>query len=239
MKTMQDRNIPNIAGRVIVALGIAVLLYFCPGFLYKLLFSFSFRMSCSAIIDEIIARSFALFTIILLAFVFRKILTKRNLFCRINSKQLIIIPLNGLMIPIILGSIGRLVPRILEDRFQGLEPFQIVLFILLYAPIVEEFVMRGIILTYLRPLSLYRIKIFRIHLSVPVLISSILFEVMHFSLNTTYSPVQLIWLLVSISIGGLFFGYWFEKTRNIFIPILCHFVFNLPTALIIIFRYVV
>jgi membrane protease YdiL (CAAX protease family) len=86
--------------------------------------------------------------------------------------------------------------------------------ILIAAPIIEEFVFRGILYTYLRnKMSRKR----------AIILSSIIFAFFHFSLDQGLSNISLLVSLFSLS---LFLAFLYEKERSLIAPIALHMTFN-------------
>ncbi|MCB1082636.1 MAG: CPBP family intramembrane metalloprotease, partial [Chlamydiia bacterium] len=86
--------------------------------------------------------------------------------------------------------------------------------ILIAAPIIEEFVFRGILYTYLRN-KLKRKK--------ALLLSSLIFAAFHFSLDQGLSNIS---LLVSLFILAYFLAFLYERQRSLIAPIALHMTFN-------------
>lgn len=95
---------------------------------------------------------------------------------------------------------------------------ELIITFLLLAPLVEELFFRGLIQSLFSPLLIYKFRIKGIVISVPVVITTILFTAVHFS----YSIIALIFIL---SIGVLC-GYLREKYDSIVPGVFAHFIFN-------------
>ena len=95
---------------------------------------------------------------------------------------------------------------------------------LLVAPITEELFFRGIIQTLLQPFSSYGINVRSISISVPIIISTILFVLIHESYTIT--------ALLFIAALGILSGYLKEKYRSIMPCVFAHIAFNLFSVFI-------
>ncbi|MCH9812267.1 CPBP family intramembrane metalloprotease, partial [bacterium] len=94
--------------------------------------------------------------------------------------------------------------------------------IVIVAPIVEEYLFRGIIQTYLRQ---------KIGAKNAILLSSFLFSCIHFSWS---QGMQNIFILISLFLLGLYLGFIYEKNRSIIANITLHVTFNLISTIVII-----
>lgn len=88
------------------------------------------------------------------------------------------------------------------DKFSVIHHFVLAV---IFAPILEEIFFRGVFLEYL-----IRKKVFNMWTC--IIVSALFFGVIHINSNQ----------IVFNSIMGLGFGYYYYKTRNILVPILCH-----------------
>ncbi|MCH9620725.1 MAG: hypothetical protein S4CHLAM20_01260 [Chlamydiia bacterium] len=95
--------------------------------------------------------------------------------------------------------------------------------IVIAAPIIEEFIFRGLLQTYLR-------KKYGSILS--IIYASILFSVFHFSIS---QGIQNIAIIVSLFTLSLYLGFAYEKTRSLISSITLHVTFNLINVIKIIF----
>lgn len=96
------------------------------------------------------------------------------------------------------------------------------------APIGEELLYRGYIQTTLSCFNRYRFEMKAISISLPVLISSIIFAIAHLQLLLAGVTISfMIMILISTFIVGLITGYYREKTESLFPSILMHALFNI------------
>ena len=117
--------------------------------------------------------------------------------------------------------------KFLKDSLTSGPTSAIALFsIIVVAPIFEEFLFRGILLSYLRT------KLGALH---AIFFSSLVFSLFH------YSPTQSIEnfaLLATLFSFGCYLGFVYEKTRSLYPSILLHVTFNSISVIRIIFTHV-
>jgi membrane protease YdiL (CAAX protease family) len=226
-----SKQILDITIKFIVAISMAFIFYFGPVWVARLFFSREFRQSCDVFTRNIILGSISILLVIMMMVIIRKNLTMQNFFQKIELKSIFLIMLYGFTLKGILVSIGQLYERSVYSPYADLSFSNMIIFGLVVAPIIEELAFRGVIQTYLRSLSIYRVRIFWIYLSFPVLLSAILFSLIHVNLYTQYRAGGLFGTLLYTFMGGLYLSYYFEKTRNIFVPIVGHFTLNLSAVI--------
>lgn len=95
--------------------------------------------------------------------------------------------------------------------------------VLVFAPILEEFLFRGILQTWLRN---------KLGTVSAILLSSLFFSLMHFSPTQSTTNVPLLITLFTLS---LYLGFLYEKTRSLFACIILHVTFNSLSVIRIIF----
>ncbi|MFA7116848.1 MAG: CPBP family intramembrane glutamic endopeptidase [Bacteroidales bacterium] len=106
--------------------------------------------------------------------------------------------------------------------------WQIFIFIFIYASIAEELLFRGFLQNILSPLKDKYIKIFKIKLSLPVIIAAIMFGFAHtILLLSGQSIVFVIRIVIFTFTLGLFAGYYQEKYNNNAYAIITHMAGNL------------
>lgn len=96
-------------------------------------------------------------------------------------------------------------------------PLYIVFVAVIFAPIVEEILFRGIIY---RTLRFYKFKY------IALLISSFLFGVLHVYESILISRYEDLWFIFVYMAIGLFMGVIYEKSGDILAPIALHMVYN-------------
>jgi membrane protease YdiL (CAAX protease family) len=132
----------------------------------------------------------------------------------------------------LLGTFGSLSAELLGGN--GIKPtgnlthLQIIMLAWIYASTVEEIVYRGLILSFLSPLSPLRITIGKIYLSLPVLICGLFFGAMHLLLLTAGVPIGALCIFIPFGIiGGCVAGYYKETTGSIIPAVIVHSLFNI------------
>jgi membrane protease YdiL (CAAX protease family) len=105
---------------------------------------------------------------------------------------------------------------------------QTILFVWMYASISEEVLTRGLIQSFLAPLSRYKMSFASVRISLPVLVSALFFGLMHLGLLTTgaaWPPV--LCYVIFASVLGLIAGYQRERTGSIIPAIIVHIFGNI------------
>lgn len=95
--------------------------------------------------------------------------------------------------------------------------------VLILAPLVEEFLFRGVLQTYLKK---------RIGVKAAILLSAFFFALFHFSPSQGLGNIT---LLLSLLILGGFLGFLYEKRGSLWAPVGLHMTFNAISALRILF----
>jgi membrane protease YdiL (CAAX protease family) len=113
------------------------------------------------------------------------------------------------------------------DFMKEFSLLQIVILILIFASIAEEFLTRGFLLSFLAPLSRHGLTVFKLYFSLPVLVSALFFGLMHIALLGTGAKVPLVlFVICSAIVLGIMAGYFREKTGSIVPAIVIHMMFN-------------
>lgn len=94
-----------------------------------------------------------------------------------------------------------------------------ILSIVVFAPIIEEFIFRGVLMSWL-----YR----RFSLRISIMISSLAFAFFHFSSVHSLSNITLIASLFTLA---CYLGFLYERQRSLFAPITLHVTFNLISVI--------
>lgn len=104
-----------------------------------------------------------------------------------------------------------------------LNPVQVFLFIFIYASVAEELLFRGFLLNMLAPLKEKGFTLLKTRISLPVIISALMFGLAHLSLMSFgMSVFFLIRIVVFTTSLGLIAGYYQEKYNNNFYAIIVH-----------------
>jgi membrane protease YdiL (CAAX protease family) len=115
----------------------------------------------------------------------------------------------------------------------NMSTLQIFLFIFLYASICEEFLFRGFTQNFFEPLKSTGIRISKnIFISMPVLLSGVLFGLAHLILLTTNTSGPIIFrVVIMTTIVGFVAGYFQERHKSILPAIIIHMTANLPALI--------
>jgi membrane protease YdiL (CAAX protease family) len=110
----------------------------------------------------------------------------------------------------------------------GYSPLQTIIFVWIYATVSEEIFTRGLLQSYLIPLTNYGIDLSKgLRLSLPVIFSGLFFGMMHIvAVKKMGPPVILLTTLL-----GLVAGYYREKTKSLIPAIIIHALFNIGGSL--------
>ncbi len=114
-------------------------------------------------------------------------------------------------------------------------PLQFFLFVFIYASICEEFLFRGFTQNFFEPLKSTGIRISKnIFISMPVLLSGVLFGLVHLILLTGNTSGPMIFRIVVFATTlGFVAGYFQEKHKSILPAIIIHMTGNLPGLIMI------
>lgn len=165
---------------------------------------------------------------ILLIFLFSKIRIIEFNIGKVNLKQLI----HPIGLTVFLLIIRQLISTIVEnDGTQvavSMSILQKLIFIVVLASLSEELLFRGFLQNMLSPIKSFGIKLSNTRLSLPVLISGVLFGLMHFVLLGTGASFNYV---IQIVIFGMFLGmiagYFQEKHNNFTFAFIVHMSANL------------
>ena len=135
----------------------------------------------------------------------------------------------GFLTTIILNISMTIIIKILGNKIEAhplllsMSTLQVFIFIFIYASIAEEILFRGFLMNILKPLKTKGIKIFKRKISIPVIISAVLFGLGHLILATTGVSISfLIKTVIFTTTIGLIAGYYQEKYDNNAFAIIVH-----------------
>lgn len=141
-----------------------------------------------------------------------------------------------IVIGLLLGFISTLLANLLPSKgLTFVEDFtflQTVILVWIYASISEEILTRGLIQSYLSPLSKNGFGVFGIFVSLPVLLSALFFGFMHLPLLTL--GIDMYTVLITIVFAfmvGIAAGYFREQTGSLIPAILVHMFANIGGSL--------
>ena len=202
-----------------------------------LVLSSGFEISIKSIIDSIpmgVGSQIGILIIsILLIFLFSK--------KRIIEFNFGIVKLQQLILPIGL-TVFLLIVRQLISVVLGNEEHPVavsmsivqqLVFIVVLASVGEELLFRGFLQNMLNPIKSYEVDFFIAKLSLPVIISGILFGLMHFALIGTGAGFNfVIQIVISAMFLGMIAGYFQEKYNNFTFAFIVHMTANLSGILL-------
>ena len=133
---------------------------------------------------------------------------------------------------IFLLILRQLIPMVMENEGHpvavSMSISQQLIFIVVLANLSEELLFRGFLQNMLKPIKSYGINFFNTRLSLPVIISGILFGLMHFAMIGTGASFSFV---IQIVISGMFLGmiagYFQEKYNNFTFAFIVHMTANL------------
>ena len=112
--------------------------------------------------------------------------------------------------------------------WEDMTVLEMILLIWLLASITEEILFRGLIQNYLRDFRNTGIKLKQLHLSLPVIVSALLFGFVHLTLFTLGAGWVFVLTVVSFAtLLGLLAGYFTESSGSITPAIIAHICFNI------------
>ncbi|HPX75135.1 MAG TPA: type II CAAX endopeptidase family protein [Bacteroidales bacterium] len=133
--------------------------------------------------------------------------------------------LAAVIINSLLSGIGNIFKIESESHFvfKVMSPLQIFLYIFILASIAEEVLFRGFLQNILKPLQDKGIKIFKRHISLPVIIAALAFSLGHLILINSGAGAYFVFTtLVFTFVLGLIAGYYQEKHNNNAYAIIVH-----------------
>lgn len=139
----------------------------------------------------------------------------------------------GLLATIIVNISMSIITKIIGGEIEPLaalmkmSPLQVFIFVFIYASIAEELLFRGFLMNILKPLKSKGIKIFKRNLSIPTIISAVIFGLAHLILLATGAGgFFILRIVVFTTILGLIAGYYQEKYENNAFAIIVHMAGN-------------
>jgi membrane protease YdiL (CAAX protease family) len=139
-------------------------------------------------------------------------------------------------IGLLLGFVSTVLTNVLSSKgMTFVEDFsflQTVILVWIYASIGEEILTRGLVQSYLSPLSKNGFGVFGIFISLPVLLSALFFGFMHLPLLTLGIDVATVAIVVVFAfLVGIAAGYFREETGSLVPAILVHMFANIGGSL--------
>lgn len=135
----------------------------------------------------------------------------------------------GFLATVIINPLMAILTKILGGEveshfaFDVMSSLQVFLFIFIYASVAEEVLFRGFFQNILKPMKNKGIKLFKRHISVPVIIGAVAFSLAHLILITSgANTFFVVRTLVFTFVLGLIAGYYQEKYNNNVYAIIVH-----------------
>lgn len=167
-----------------------------------------------------------LFSSILIYFFNKKGIIDFNI-GKVNAKQIIYAILLPVVLVILNESIIILRGNEGHPAIDSMSNMQIFFIIVLLASLSEELLFRGFLQNMLEPIKSLGIRILKIKLSLPVIISGILFGLMHFGMMSMGASFDFaIQIVIAAMIMGMIAGYYQEKYNNFSYAIIVHVTSN-------------
>ena len=101
-----------------------------------------------------------------------------------------------------------------------------IILVWIIASSVEEIFYRGFLQTYLEPLKDIGLKLGKVYLSLPVILTALMFGFMHLCLKGMLPWVMVRFIILNATILGLIAGYYREKTGSLIPAYFVHLTFN-------------
>ena len=190
------------------------------------------EITIKSILDSIpmgVSSQFGILIIsILLIFLFSKKRIIEFNIGKVKIKQLI----RPIGLTVFLLILRQLIPMVMENEVHPVEVsmsiLQQLIFIVVLASLSEDLLFRGFLQNMLSPIKSYGINFLNTRLSLPVIISGILFGLMHFAMIGTGASFSFV---IQIVISGMFLGmiagYFQEKYNNFTFAFIVHMTANL------------
>lgn len=138
--------------------------------------------------------------------------------------------LTGALVRIIETLLGLTFPE--KNHVSFMTPVQIFFYIFLFGSIAEELLFRGFLQNMLVPLKASGIRLFKMRLSLPVIIGAFLFGFAHFSLLQGMDDLPKIsGVVINAIVMGLIAGYYQEKHNNFLFAAIVHLSANFPIVI--------
>jgi membrane protease YdiL (CAAX protease family) len=137
-------------------------------------------------------------------------------------------PIGLVLLVLIIGQILAQFINNTEHPADSMSLIQKLVFIVILASLSEELLFRGFLLKMLKPLKERGIYVFKTRISLPVILSGVLFGLIHFAMLETGASFNFVILLViSAMFLGIIAGYYQEKYHNFIYAFIVHLSGNL------------
>ncbi|MBM4159077.1 MAG: CPBP family intramembrane metalloprotease [Ignavibacteria bacterium] len=197
-----------------------------------LILSSGFEISIKSNIDSMPAGVGSQIGILIISILLIYIFSKKRIiefyFKKVKLQQLIL-PIGLTVILLIIRQLIHIVSGNEEHpAVVSMSIVQQLIFIVVLASLGEELLFRGFLQNMLNPVKSYGINLYKLRLSLPVIISGILFGTMHFALIGTGASLRFVIQIVIFGIFlGILAGYFQEKRNNFTYAFIVHITANL------------
>ena len=140
--------------------------------------------------------------------------------------SLVLFLANGIYMNITSSVVSSRVP-FMEDSFLSR-----IISVWIIASSVEEIFYRGFLQTYLKPWKDIGLKLGKVYLSLPVILTALMFGFMHLCLKGMLPWVMVRFIILNATILGLIAGYYREKTGSLIPAYFVHLTFNVVGMMI-------
>ena len=222
--------------RLLVGLFLTVLVYFAAMFV-----GHHWHLNCTFLSDSVLGHATMLALSIVLILVFKKQVNYR---IAVPKFKQILKPISlGFLCAVVINVVLSIITKIISGSVQnhplleGTTLLKNFLSVFILASVSEEFLFRGFLQNYLRPLGDKGVKLFKRKISMPVLIAALTFSLAHLILLASgVGALFIIRILIFTFALGLVAGYYQEKHDNHIFAILVHMAGNLMGLISLIAR---
>lgn len=152
---------------------------------------------------------------------------------KVNTKQIVYPILIIVFLLIIREFVSMALGNEEHPAVDSMSKIQLFFIIVILASLSEELLFRGFLQNMLEPVKSFGIKILKIKLSLPVIISGILFGLIHFGIISTGASFNFaIQIVIFAMIMGMIAGYFQEKYNNFTHAIIVHMTANFTGLLL-------
>lgn len=216
----------NNKKRSIYGFGLTVLIY-----LLAIAIGKNVHLNNEFIVDSVVFQSCILLASISAIFLLKNSVNYRIAWPRIRHiLKPIVFAIGATVVISILTAVAT---KLLGQKPEGhpllleMSPLQVFIFVFIYASIAEELLFRGFLMNIMSPLKEMGITLFKRKISLPVIVSAVLFGLAHLILIVSGAELFfLIRVVLFATILGLLAGYYQEKYTNNAYAIIVHMSAN-------------
>ena len=152
----------------------------------------------------------------------------------IRNIQIKRISILGFGIGAVFALVGFILPIEANPASAYFSFLQTVIFVWIYASISEEVLVRGLLQSYLTPLIKYGFVVFELRVSLPVLVSAIVFALLHMGLLSMGMNIySVLYIVLFAFLIGIIAAYYREKTGSLIPAIVVHILANVGGTCIV------